>query len=283
LPHLERSYRKFIAGSIAALIAIAIAGAARAESLLEAGSIDYNIMSADGRVTMGHGRYTIDRGKDGIILHGESRYTTGEYDVETDLLSPGFSGSLPRLKRFDHLFYSAEGSLIRVAHADLSTGTANCVDSPEHIEQSDTLDFPPDTWAGASVLIPIQEFLRSGGEGELHMNVFNCTWKPGVFAVTVNVAPRSGAWPYAQRDAVQVNVKPHFGWYDVFIEPFVPKLHAWFDPRAGWGFEGVAIARYYRGPDILIVSDTTRSGGATQVLIPGAKGKRDGTAEEPRR
>ena len=270
MSHLKCPHRKFLAGLIAALIAITIAGAARAESLLDAGTIDFSIMSADGQSTLGRGRYTIDHSKDGITLHGESRYTTGEYDIETDILSRGLSGSLPRLRRFDHLFYSAEGSLIRTAHADLTTGVANCVDTPEHVEQSETLEFPSDTWAGASVLIPIQEFLQGGGEGELDIHVFNCTWKPGVFGVSVSVGSRSSAWPYRQSDAVQVNVKPHFGWYDVFIAPFVPKLHAWFDPRGGWGFEGVAIARYYRGPDVLIVSGAGKSGDATRVLVPTA-------------
>ncbi len=252
---------------------IAVAGSARAAlaaSLLDAGSIDYSIMSPDGRLTLGHGRYTIDREKDTIVLHGESHYTTGEHDIETDVLSPGLSGGLPTLEKFDHLFYTAEGALTRASHADLITAFASCVDTPDHIEQSQTLNFPQDTWAGASVLIPIQQFLQGGGAGTLNMHVFNCTSQPGIYAVTVSVASRPSGWPYSEAGAVQVNVKPHFGWFDMFIAPFVPKLNAWFDPGAGWGFEGVAIARYYKGPQVLIVRSDVGSGEGMQVLVPTA-------------
>lgn len=249
---------------------LALCGGARAESLLDAGRVDYSIMSADGRVTLGHGRYTIDREKDAIVLHGESRYTSGEYDIETSVLSPGLAGGLPSLQKFDHVFYSAEGAITRASHADLTTGFASCSDSLVQIEQSQTLDFPPNTWAGASVLVPIQQFLQSGGGDPLQMNVFNCTSKPAIYSVTVDEASRSSAWPYSSNE-VQVNVKPHFGWYDMFLAPFVPKLNAWFDPGNGFGFEGVAIARYYKGPQILIVRNAREtSGGAMQVLVPTA-------------
>ncbi|GEM_PF-2677934 len=253
--------------AIAILCTVRTAGAA---SLLDAGSIDFTIMSPDGRITLGHGRYTIDQEKDAIILHGESRYTTGEYDIETDVMSPGFSGSLPTLRKFDHLFYTPEGSVTRAAHADIAGGLASCSDVPAHIEKAEVMDFPPDTWAGATILLPIQQFLQAGGEGSLAMHVFNCTSKPGLYSVSISVASRPTGWPYSAAGAVQVNVRPHFGWFDMLIAPFVPKLNAWFDPGTGWGFEGVAIARYYRGPQVLIVRSDDKSNQQMQVLVPTA-------------
>jgi hypothetical protein len=268
LSHLKRRKTGLFAIAIFSSVGFAFSHTARAESLLDAGAVDYEIMSPDGHVTLGHGRYTIERQKDTIVLHGESRYTTGEYDNEIDVLSPGLPGGLPTLEKFDHLFYSAEGVLTRASHADLTTALASCTDTTAHIEQSQTLDFPSDTWAGASVLIPIQEFLQGGGEGKLNMNVFNCTSKPGIYPVTVTVASNPTSLPSAQGGAVEVEVKPHFGWFDVFIAPFVPKLNAWFDPGKGWGFEGVSIARYYKGPQILIVESDEKKRGPTQVLVP---------------
>ena len=249
---------------------LALCGIARAESLLDAGQVDYSIMSADGRVTLGHGRYTIDHEKDAIVLHGESRYASGDYDIETSVLSPGLAGGLPSLLKFDHVFYSAEGSVTRASHADLTTGYASCSDTPAQIEQSQTLEFPSNTWAGASVLVPIQQFLQTGGGDPLQINVFNCTSKPAIYSVIVNEAARASSWPYASNE-VQVNVKPHFGWYDMFLAPFIPRLNAWFDPGNGFGFEGVAIARYYKGPQVLIVRNGgAGNGGAMQVLVPTA-------------
>jgi hypothetical protein len=270
VPHLVRPSSSLLTSALAALFALLLCGPARATSLLDAGSIDYTIMSRDGRSALGQGHYTIDRQKDTIALRGESRYTTGEYDIETEVLSPGFPGALPTLEKFDHTFYSAAGTVTRTAHADLTTAYASCTDPSANLEHAQTLDFPSDTWAGASVLIPIQHFLQNGGEGTMPLNVFNCTSKPGIYAVTVSVASQADGWPWTPTDAVQVDVKPHFGWFDMFIAPWVPKLNAWFDPQGGWGLEGVAIARYYKGPQVLMVAGTGKSSGAVRVSAPTA-------------
>jgi len=270
VPHLVRPSSSPLTSALAALLALVLCGPARAASLLDAGSIDYTIMSRDGRSALGQGHYTIDRQKEAIALRGESRYTTGEYDIETEMLSPGFPGALPTLEKFDHTFYSAAGTVTRTAHADLTTAYASCTDPSANLEHAQTLDFPSDTWAGASVLIPIQHFLQNGGEGTMPLNVFNCTSKPGIYAVTVSVAAQADGWPWTPSDAVQVDVKPHFGWFDVFIAPWVPKLNAWFDPETGWSLEGVAIARYYKGPQVLMVAGSGKSSGALQVSAPTA-------------
>jgi hypothetical protein len=270
VPHLVRLRSSPLGSVLAALLALVLCGTARAAGLLDAGSIDYTIMSRDGRSALGHGRYTIDHAKDALALRGESRYTTGEYDIENEMLSPGFPGALPTLEKFDHTFYSAAGTVTRTAHADLTTAYASCTDASANLERAQTLDFPSDTWAGASVLIPIQHFLQNGGEGTMPLNVFNCTSRPGIYAVTVSVAAQADGWPWTPTDAVQVDVKPHFGWFDVFIAPWVPKLNAWFDPQTGWSLEGVAIARYYKGPQVLIVTGDAKSGGAVQANAPTA-------------
>jgi len=261
VPHLLPARNRRLVKALAALLALGFSAPVFAASLLDAVSMDFTIMSPDGRTTLGHGRYTIDREKNALALHGESRYTSGEYDLETDLLSPGFPSTLPTLEKFDRIFYSAQGTVTRSARADLTTAYASCTDAASSFEEARTLDFPSDTWAGASVLIPIQHFLQNGGEGELLMNVFNCTSKPAIYEVIVSVASQASQWPYSPSDTVQVDVKPHFGWFDVLIAPWMPKLNAWFDPETGWALMGVAIARYYKGPQVLIVTDNAKRGG----------------------
>ncbi len=48
-------------------------------------------------------------------------------------------------------------------------------------------------------------------------------------------------------------MRPDFGWINVIIAPFVPKLHAWFDPAKEWAFVGDEAARYYQGTKIMLV------------------------------
>jgi hypothetical protein len=73
-------------------------------------------------------------------------------------------------------------------------------------------------------------------------------------------------WTSYGAEALRVEVRPDFGWLNVIIAPFVPKLHAWFDPNDGWAFVGDEAARYYKGPRIMLVKtrDSARAAGAKQ-------------------
>jgi len=44
------------------------------------------------------------------------------------------------------------------------------------------------------------------------------------------------------------------GWFDVVLKPFVPIIRLWFDPASNYKFVGGLLARYYRGPEVLMVS-----------------------------
>jgi hypothetical protein len=48
-----------------------------------------------------------------------------------------------------------------------------------------------------------------------------------------------------------------FGWFNVFLKPFVPTIRMWFDPLRGYVFVGGMLSRYYRGPEVLLVSART--------------------------
>ena len=48
-----------------------------------------------------------------------------------------------------------------------------------------------------------------------------------------------------------------FGWFNVFLKPFVPTIRMWFDPLRDYVFVGGMLSRYYRGPEVLLVSART--------------------------
>jgi hypothetical protein len=250
-----------IASAIAIVIAAALAAlsaparAAPAE-LMGVGSPDFVILSPDGTSRIGHTHYSIIRRAGALILRGENRFESGQYDVETSRLIPSGDGGMPTLVDFNHMFYSAEGTVILEAHADLRTGLASCIDRRSGAPQlaAAPIEFPLNTWAGASVILPIQRFLRDGGHGKLSVNVFNCAPSPKVLAVEVTPDPAPMRLPDYLPGAVEIDAKPDFGWLDFIVSPFVPKLHAWFDPGRDFEFVGARLARYYGGPEILMVT-----------------------------
>ena len=97
------------------------------------------------------------------MLRGENGYFDGQTDVEIAHIEVA-SGGQPKLTEFDHTFYNADKSILRRAHLDVKSGAGTCVDNSagQKSEQSEVLSVPEDTWAGASIVIPIQEFPAGG-------------------------------------------------------------------------------------------------------------------------
>jgi hypothetical protein len=239
-----------------ALAVLSAPGLAAPTELMGVGPPDFVILSPDGARRVGLTHYSIIRRAGALILRGENRFGSGEYDIETSRLTPAGDGELPTLVDFNHIFYSAEGTVILESHADLRTGLASCIDRRSGAAKlaAAPIEFPPNTWAGASVILPIQRFLRDGGHGKLSLNVFNCAPSPKVIAVEVTPEPYPQRLPGYLPGAVEINAKPDFGWLDFIVSPFVPKLHAWFDPGRDFEFVGAMLSRYYGGPEILMVT-----------------------------
>ncbi len=242
-----------LAAALAAFSAPALAAPA---DLLGVGSPDFVIFSPDGRSRIGRTHYSIIQRAGALILRGESRFESGQYDIETSRLKPSSDGGMPTLVDFNHMFYNAEGTVMLESHADLRTGLASCIDRRSGAAQlaAAPIEFPPNTWAGASVILPIQRFLRDGGHGKLSLNVFNCAPSPKVLPVEVSPAPAPKRLLDYQPGAIEIDAKPDFGWLDFIVSPFVPKLHAWFDPGRDFEFVGAMLGRYYGGPEILMVT-----------------------------
>ena len=242
-------------GLLAAAVLTAAAIAARPLALAsEAPQTDFTVYDADGRHVIGHLRYLVDYEATTIKIRGESRFLNGESDVETDLLDAP-PGQLPRLRTYDHGFFTSNGSPQLDTHADLRSGRAECVRYKGNQAESlaATLAFPTDTYAGASLAVPIERALGAGSADPLKIHIFSCVPGPRIFAVEATPAGPPTRWALYPGELVKVNIRPDFGLWSLLIRPFFPKLYAWFDPSSDWNYVGTAITRYYRGPQIVMV------------------------------
>jgi len=251
--------------SVASLALIAILSAPRiaAGYSINFPPTDFTIYSPDGTQTLGSSHYYIEQvpGGEIAILHGEDRYLDGGYDIESERLQLDHNGGFPALLEFDHTFFAADGSPTMRGHADLRSGLASCdkygagtiPSAPQQVT------FPPDTYAGASLLIPLQSFLGAGNIDKLHLHAFSCTPGPRVFAITASVDANPVPKALFSDSLVKVDAHPDFGWITFLVQPFVPKLDAWFDPNGQWRFMGAELARFYGGTPIMMVTTQSQS------------------------
>lgn len=230
------------------------AGASCAFAAISFPPTNFKIINPDTGATIGQSQYSIENVADGAIVHGASHFSDGQSDVETGRLL-GVGDGLPKLVEFDHTFFSADGSVVERAHLDLRSGAATCTHTASGVRSDTTasLQFPDDTWAGASVVIPIQHFLRTSNRDLPSLHVFNCAPEPKIFAISLQTDPGPAVWTPYGGSALRVEVRPDFGWLNLIVTAFVPKLHIWFDPGNQWTFVGDEAARFYHGTKIMLV------------------------------
>ncbi|HEX4211123.1 MAG TPA: hypothetical protein VHY56_12055, partial [Candidatus Binataceae bacterium] len=217
----------------------------------------FKVFTPDTSTVIGQAHFHVTEHKDGALLvRSNARYTNGDTDNEEDLLAAPLKGGLPRQLRFSHDFFNADGSPDRSDKADLVTGQASCTtnEAGHASVTSAKLDFPPDTYAGAPVVMPVRDALMAKVKRAIKFHYFTCVPGPRIVSVTAQVGPLA-PWQYVQERTIQVDLQPDFGWLNVIIAPFLPAVRAWFDPSRSWYLVGVQSARYYRGPKILMVGD----------------------------
>ncbi|HVN29019.1 MAG TPA: hypothetical protein VMT64_11060 [Candidatus Binataceae bacterium] len=216
---------------------------------------DFDILSADSGARIGIARYTVDESGGRITLHGENRYFDGQRDVEEAQLTDAPAGAPPRLLSFRHDFYDAAGAVSIAARVDVETGLGVCGKNVagKLALDSEEFQFPDDTYAGASVLLPIQQMASRRESETLNLHVFNCAPGPKVIAVEVAQESAAHSWSEYPGELEKIDVKPDFGFWTMVIERFIPKLAVWFDPAQGTLLVGARLQRYYRGPKIIMV------------------------------
>ena len=250
----HRIERLILCGAI--LLALAFPYPANAADALNFPPSDFDILSVETGLLIGHGHYSVDQQPHSLILRGESRYLTGEYDIEMDHLSIAGNGAMSKLISFRHDFFNADGSPAVESRLDMATGMAVCGKDLEGNLQltEEKLSIPQNTYAGASVLLPIQELVaRVDRNRTMQLHVFNCAPAPRLIAVDVKLGARAQTWPEYPGDLEKIDIKANFGFWTVVIQPFIPKLAAWFDPSQNMLLVGVQLQRYYKGTKIILV------------------------------
>ena len=255
-PKLGRRGQAVFASILLAILSNSHAAAAPAPPVLGLIGGDFTILRPGTTEVLGHARYAFERAGTDEVLRGENRYLDGEYDIETDHLELSASTGAPTLAAYEHWFYARGGAPLMSVGLDIKSGMGLCVhyNGVNAETQSRSLSFPSDTYAGASLLIPITYGLLGNQGDRISAHFFACAPGPQLFAIQGKT--RGGMrWAHFDGDAVVVEVRPKLGWWDFLILPFVPKIRAWFDPADGFSYLGGELQRYYRGPEVELVRD----------------------------
>jgi hypothetical protein len=218
------------------------------------------IFSVADRQIIGHGRYNSSRTAGTDLIRGENKYLDGASDLELDYLKPGVSGEAPTLVRHEYSSLNADGSPQFVESLDPASGAASCAEYVNGTAQvyKATLAVPSDTYAGATQLMLIVARLRQGESETIKFHSFNCVPRPKIFVIAVSVPTQREEWPMYPGKLVKLELQPDFGWLGILIKPFLPKVYAWFDPNDNWNYVGGLYDRFYKGPHIMTVRDTSR-------------------------
>ncbi len=214
---------------------------------------DLLIYDPTGSTLLGRAHYAITQRDDVVTIEGRNEFVDGERDIEHDTLRTTDEGL--RLLTYEHSYFDAHGAPQIVATADATTGKTSCAkyENGKGTIETAVLQFPPDTYAGTSVLVPIADRLRREGV-DLDIHVFDCALGPRILSLHADLG--RSPWSFRPHDGqlAKADAHPVFGWFNVFLKPFVPTIRLWFDPLRDFAFVGGMLSRYYRGPEVLLVS-----------------------------
>jgi hypothetical protein len=231
------------------------AAVAPPKSAVVAQNSDLLIYDSTGSKLLGRSHYTITQHDDVVTIEGRNEFIDGERDIEHETLE-ATGGEPPRLLTYEHNYFDAHGAPQLGATADAATGKTTCskYENGTGTIQTAVLPFSADTYAGASVLVPIADSLRRGEATDVDIHVFDCAMGPRILNLHADLA--RSPWSFRPHDGelAKADAHPVFGWFNVFLKPFVPTIRLWFDPLRDFAFVGGMLARYYRGPEVLLVS-----------------------------
>ncbi len=218
------------------------------------GGLLFNILSPDGKETIGATRFTVLRTNSTEEIKGETRYLDGERDSEDERLDLEDSRSTLKLDSYEHSFFNADGTLHMVDTLDAKSGVASCTSytSGKMKVRTSRLDVPADSFAGASGLIMMVTNLRHGTR-EIRFHAFACAPGPEIFSVKASLPVRPERWPFYAGDLFRLDMRPDLGALNLLIAPFLPTMDAWFSPADNWNYVGGEFDRYFRGPHVLTV------------------------------
>jgi hypothetical protein len=216
--------------------------------------IQFNILSPDGKQTIGSTRFTVLRSNSTEEIKDDTRYLDGEHDSEDVRLDVEDSRSMLKLDTYEHSFFNADGTPHMVDTLNAKSGVASCASyrSGKMRLRKSQLDVPADSFAGASGLIMMVTNLRHGSR-EIRFHAFACAPGPEIFSVKASLPDRSEHWPFYSGDLFRLDMRPDLGALNLLIAPFLPTMDAWFSPADNWSYVGGEFDRYFRGPHVLTV------------------------------
>jgi hypothetical protein len=245
-----------------------------AQGTFDLSPMDVTIFAPDGGRPIGYGHYNLAHLGGVDIVEGENKYLNGEHDREEQMVRPAIGVMPPVLVNFQHQFFNPDGSTQFIDSLDARTGHASCkrFDSPLPDIRETTLEVPADTYAGSAQLMFVVGRLREGAS-KIGFHSFNCIPDPRIIAI--KASPMSGVvtWSMYPGKLMKMEMTPDFGWLNIFIAPFIPRIYGWFDPAERFQFVGGQFDRYYKGRHILIVRARSQAARTPQGPI-GSKGFR---------
>lgn len=219
-------------------------------------SVRFLVLNEDGTRVIGSESFAVQQTDGKSVLIGRGIFADGESDVERDELRPNKTSDAPSLVQFEHSFFNSDGSRKIAGFADLRTGQASCstFDRGQPHQLDSQIQFPGDTYAGASIVIAMQHALRLGIHN-FSFHVFDCAPGPKLEAVEVTSVDEHETWDYHSGDLSKAEITAHVSVIGAgLIEDLLPHRNVWFDPNAGWEYIGGKIQRYFAdGPKILLV------------------------------
>jgi hypothetical protein len=219
---------------------------------------DFMILNASGANVIGSVHFNVDDSHPGTeVVSSEAHYQDGQYDVERDEFDTSNARGLPAMSAYRHNFFRRDRSLFLEAAVNFLTGEAECANyqGAKPLVIKKTLSFPPDSYAGAAVMLPLQKSLRTGSDGPIVMHDFACMPDPRIVKVEA-YAQTPAPWSHYPGELVSTNIKPDLGWLGYVIAPFLPEMHAWFSPSDDFHFVGAEFARFYKGPQVIFARST---------------------------
>ena len=219
---------------------------------------DFTILNASGANVIGSVHFNVDDSHPGTeVVSSEAHYNDGQYDVERDQFDTGNPHGPPTMSAYTHNFFRRDHSLFLEAAVNFLTGQAECAnyDGAQPLVIKKTLSFPPDSYAGAAVMLPLQKSLRTGSDGPIVLHDFACMPDPRIVKVEA-YAQTPAPWSFYPGKLVRTNIKPDLGWLGYVIAPFLPEMHAWFSPSDNFHFVGAEFARFYKGPQVIFARST---------------------------
>lgn len=227
-----------------------------------ASPVDLTVYSPDRKTVIGHAHYTIKDLGDTVEITGDTRYLDGERDWEHIVLQHRSPNPLPLAKSFQANYLGSNGSPQLIEKADFQSGEASCRWSSQFDDNSyeDALEVPPDTYAGAASVVPLEYALKKGDQSA-RFHVFDCAPKPAIYTIDAKLEGGVARWSYYPGELAQMGLTPDLGWLNMVAKPFIPDISVWFDPREGYQYVGTVKDRFYRGRSVVLVRKSERQVG----------------------